>query len=308
MQKSKPTVLTHQIFGRRIAAQVHVDVDRGLQRDIRIVRKALSSRALSELFLLVTKGIGTPTELVRLSAKSKFAVSLQLSELRRAGLLKYRPVLGSDLRQKEYEVVWERIGEVFRQDHALELEIYLSHLFGESIGEFQGTVGKVELAISGNGKLGLVKEINVASPTILAKKEQVEARQRRLLWEFIGLFKGYLRERRFVTVREYFAGLYEEMVEHYSRFPRGSELGQFFRFMDKCFTKVKPIDEVWKNHVPKHMKEEPHLPKRRITSTVKLFTEAGSADPAGRYVLNADVQALIKPGTHLTVYPSFTYL
>jgi len=309
MQKSKPTVLTRQLFGKRLAAQVRVDVDRGLRHNITVVRKALSSQALSELFLLVTKDIVTPSELVRLSGKSKFAVSVQLSQLRRAGLLRYRAVIGSDLRQKEYEVVWDRICEVFRQDFALELEIYLSQLLAESIGNFQGTIKKVELAISGDGKLGLVKEINVASPRILfEKKEQVEKRQEKLLWEFIGLFKGYLRERRFATIRECFAGMYEEIGEHYARFPRASELRQFFRFMDRCFTKASPIDQVWKGHVPKHMREPSRLSSRRIAPTIKLFTEAGKVDPAGRYVLNADVQALIRPGTHLMIYPSFTYI
>jgi DNA-binding transcriptional ArsR family regulator len=308
MLKTKPTVLTRQLFGKRIAAHVQVNIGKSLREDITIVRKALSSQASSELFLLVAKGICTPSELVGLSGKSKFAVSLQLSELRHAGLLKYRSVITSDLRQKEYEVVWERISQVFQQDHALELEIYLSHLLGELIGEIHGTVMKTELAISGNGKLGLVKEINTTSPSIHLKMEQIEGRQKDLLWEFIGLFRGYLLERRFATIREYFAALYEEMAEHYARFPQRSELRQFLRFMERCFTKASPIDEVWKKYVPEHMKEQPHLPNRRIMSTIKLFSEAGSTDPAGRYVLNPDVEPLIKPGTHLTVYPSFTYL
>jgi hypothetical protein len=308
MQKTKPTVLTSQLFGKRITAQVRVALDHNLQHDITIVRKVLGSQAASELFLLVAKGIGTPSELVRFSGKSKFAVSLQLSGLREAGLLKYRSVISSDLRQKEYEVVWNRISEIFRQDHALELEIYLSHLLAESIGETQGTIKKVELAISGNGKLGLVKEINVASPELAAKKVQIEERQKVLLWEFIGLFRGYLRERRFATMREYFAGLYEEMGEHYARFPQHAELGMFLGFMDRCFAKVSPIDEIWKNYVPKHMKELPRLPNRKIMSTIKLFSEAGRMDPAGRYVLNADVETLIEPGARLTLYPSFTHV
>jgi len=40
---------------------------------------------------------------------------------------------------------------------------------------------------------------------------------------------------------------------------------------------------------------------------VKLFAEAGSADPAERYLLNAEAQAVIKPGTPLKIYPSYTY-
>lgn len=307
MQKTKPTVLTRQLFGKRIGAQVRVDADPALRHDVMAVRRALSSQALSELFLLVARGIGSPSQLVRFSGKSKFAVSLQLSELRRAKLLRYRPVIRTDLRQKEYEVMWDRISEVFRQDHALELEIYLSHLLAESIGEVHGTVRKVELAISGNGKLGLVKEINIPGTEVAAKKEQIEMRQKALLWEFIGLFRGYMRERRFATIREYFGGLYEEMSEHYARFPERSELSKFLEFMDRCFAKMAPIDEIWNTYVPKHMKEEPRLPNRRIATTIKLFSEAGKTDPAGRFVLNADVQALIKPGTHLTVYPSFTY-
>jgi len=40
---------------------------------------------------------------------------------------------------------------------------------------------------------------------------------------------------------------------------------------------------------------------------LKLFAEAGSVDPTGRYLLNAEAQRVIKPGTALRIYPSYTY-
>ena len=87
MPRTKPTVLARQMWGRRVAVEVKVDSGDELRGEIRRVRKALRSQALSELFVLVTKGTDSPSEMSRLTGKSKFAVSLQLSELRKAGLL-----------------------------------------------------------------------------------------------------------------------------------------------------------------------------------------------------------------------------
>lgn len=310
MAKAKPTVLARQLWGKRVAVEVKVDSGDELRREIRGVRKALRSLALSELFVLVAKGTNTPTELSRLTGKSKFAVSLQLSNLRKVGLLKDRSVIGWDLRRKRYDVVWNRIAEIFRQDHALELEMYENHLIVEPMREIQGTVRKAGLAISGNGKLGLVREVVPDKfPLVELKEEQVNERMNRLLWEFVELFKGYLKERRVATIREYLLGAYEELSEHYGKLPRNSELARFFEFMDRSFARIEPIERLWRKYVGRRPKDVPVL-SRRIPSrtlSVKLFVEAGSADPAGRYLLNADAQAVIKPGTPLRIYPSYTY-
>ncbi|MGA8858277.1 MAG: hypothetical protein WB643_14070 [Candidatus Bathyarchaeia archaeon] len=86
MPKTKPTVLARQLWGRRVAMEIKVDSGDPLRGEIRRVRKALRSQALSELFVTVAKGTNSPSEISALTGKSKFAVSLQLSGLRKAGL------------------------------------------------------------------------------------------------------------------------------------------------------------------------------------------------------------------------------
>ena len=309
MPRVKPTVLARQLWGRRVAVEVKVDSGNELRSEIRGVRKALRSPALSELFLLVAKGTGTPTEIAVLTAKSKFAISLQLSNLRKVGLLRERSRVGLDMRRKHYEVIWEKVAHIFRQDHAFEFELFENHLNVEPVKEIHGTAGKPGLVITGDGKLGLVKDVIPDElPTTELGQQQVHERMNQLLWEFVQLFKGYLKERRFATMREYFLGAYEELSEHYARLPRSSELGRFFEFMDRTFSRTQPIDQVWRKYVAKHPKES--LPLYKGTSrglVLRLFTEAGSADPARRYLLNAEAQAVIQPGTALRIYPSYTY-
>src|SRR5208337_1700041 len=137
MPRTKPTVLARQLWGRRVAVEVKVDSGDELSGEIRRVRKALRSQALSELFVAVAKGTNSPSEISKFTGKSKFAVSLQLSGLRKAGLVRDRPGIGLDMRRKRYEVVWERMAEIFKQDHALELEMYENHLMVEAIREIK---------------------------------------------------------------------------------------------------------------------------------------------------------------------------
>lgn len=310
MPKTKPTVLARQLWGRRVAVEVKVDSGDTLRDEIKRVRKALRSQALSELFVAVAKGTNSPSEISGLTGKSKFAVSLQLSDLRKAGLLRDRPGSGLDMRRKRYEVVWERMAEIFKQDHALELEMYENHLMFEAVREIHGTSSKAGLAISGNGKLGLVREIVPDKlPLGQSTHGRVDKRMNRLLQEFIELFKGYLRDRRFATLQEYLLGAYEELSQHYGRFPRKSELARFFEFMDRSFARTEPIEQLWRRYVRARPNEAQIFYRRAESKTfvVKLFAEAGSADPAGRYLLNAEAQAVIKPGTSLRIYPSYTY-
>ncbi len=310
MARVKPTLLARQLWGRRVAVEVKVASGNELRNEIRSVRKALRSPALSELFVLVAKGMNAPTEIAAKTAKSKFAVSLQLSNLRKAGLLRCSSVAGLDMRRKRYEVVWEKIAQIFRQDHALEFDMYENHLIVEPLEEVHGTASKPSLVISGDGKLGMVRDvIPDAIPPVEPKQEQVHARMNQLLGEFVQLFKGYLRERRFATIREYLLGTYEELSEHYARLPPSSELAGFFEFMDRTFSRTQPIEAVWRRYVPRSLKDGPVFYKGAPSKTlvVKLFTEAGSADPARRYLLNAEAQATIKPGTVLRIYPSYTF-
>ncbi len=137
----------------------------------------------------------------------------------------------------------------------------------------------------------------------------LNARMNLLVWQFVELFKSYLKERRFGTIREYFLGIYRELSEQYARLPRNSELARFYEFMDRSFSRIQPIEELWKRYVRRRIAGPRLIYKHRPQSlaTLKLFAEAGSADHAGRYLLNADAQAAIKPGTRLRIYPSYNY-
>jgi len=287
---------------------VRVDSGGSLRHEIGRVRTALNSPALSEILLLVVKGVGSPGELARQTGKSKYAVSVQLANLKRVGLVNITRVVSADMRRRSYEIVWAKVCQIFKQDHALELEIYENQLSVAGLSEVQGNETRVGLAISGNGKLGLVREITPQDAQRTELKP-VADQMGRLVWEFTEFFKGYLKERRFNTMREYFQGAYKELSERYGRLPRNSELGRFFEFNDRAFKRITPIEEVWRKYVPK--KFEAYTPAKRKeppkVPVIKLFAEAGSADPAGRYVLNAEAQAAIKPGVPLRIYPAYTY-
>ena len=309
MPGTKPTVLGRQLWGRQVAVEVRVESGETLGGEIGRVRRVLNSSALGEVFLLVAGGTNSPGELARRIGKSKFAVSVQLAALKRTGLVKLVHILGSDMRRKSYEINWSKIGQIFRQDHALELEIYENQLSVTGLSQVKGSLSRVGLAVSGNGKLGLVREI-IPDELPSAEVKQPDTEVNRLIWEFTEFFKGYVRERRFKTIREYLLGAYEELSEHYGRLPKSSELGRFHEFTDRAFTRITPIEQIWKRHVPKKQTLE-NLSFRkqahRRPFVIKLFAEAGSVDSAGRYVLNAEVQAMIKPGTPLKIYPAYSY-
>ena len=275
-----------------------------MRREILQVRRALNSHVQCEIFLPIAKGTNTPSGIASLTEKSKFAVSLQLSSLSRTHLLKNSAVISADMRRKHYSIVWERIGEIFRQDHALELELYENHLTAETAGTLTGRITKTGLAISGKGKLGMVKEI-VTERNPGQESKQANERVNRLIWEFVEFFKGYLRERRFPTLREYLLGAYEELSEHYARLPKKSESIRFFEFMDRAFERIEPVERIWRKHVREPSQPLPTLYKSTPTKALvlKLFAEAGSADYAGNYILNADAQAAIKSGTPLESTP-----
>jgi DNA-binding transcriptional ArsR family regulator len=256
----------------------------------------------------MVKGSGSPGELAGQIGKSKYAVSVQLAALKHAGFVRASNVLSADMRRRSYEIVWAKVGEIFRQDHALELEMYENQLSVEGLSEVEGSISRVGLAISGNGRLGLVREIRPRDVPVI-ETERVGAQMNQLIWEFIEFFRGYLTERRFTTLHEYLLGAYEELSEHYGRLPENSELGRFYEFIERAFTKITPVEQIWKKYIPKTLSTYPILynkPLRKET-VIKLFTEAGSADPSGRYVLNAETQAVIKPGTSLKIYPAYTY-
>jgi DNA-binding transcriptional ArsR family regulator len=312
----KPKLLA-ALLGRRMGVEAKVDGDDALRKDVSVVRKVIRSQALTQIFVLVAKGMGSPTHIAKETGKSKFAVSLELSELRKARLVRQSSAVGFDLRYRRYEVAWERVAQVFIQDHALELEIYENHLFTQPGMEFRGTISEMEVAILGSGKVGLVKKIVPEEHSFHASEnpEKVSQRMNRLVWEFVELFKGYVTERRFDTLREYFLECYKELADSHGRLPKTSELSKFYGFVNESFTKIKPIEEVWKRSVSgrRMRKKRGRVPLYytrvpRSFGKLVLFSEAGGTDHKGNYYLNPEAKSAIKPGTRLRIYPSYTYV
>ncbi len=303
----KPTVLAKNILGDQFSLEIDISDDKGIPKAMVQVRNAISSHALSDIFVLVAKGISNPKEIADQTGKSKFVISLQLSKLKEAGLLE-RLMDTSDLRRKTYSVIWDHIAEIFYQDHAFEIEIYENHLLLHNVGEFRGSIAKSELVVDGNGRLGLVRHIDLDRLAISEKKiEDVEQHINRLVWEFVELFKAYLTERRFSTIREYLQGAYKELSDSYGRLPRNSELARFYGFMNRTFYRLSPVETLLKRHLPKRLS---YAKLHKVGSEelkLKLFVEAGSSDHAGRYLLNPESRALIGPGMKVRIYPSYTY-
>lgn len=77
----------------------------------------------------------------------------------------------------------------------------------------------------------------------------------------------------------------------------------------RAFKRIMPVEQIWRKYLPKQPNTYPLLYKGKPIKefVIKLFAEAGSADPSGRYILNAEAQAAIKPGVPLRIYPAYTY-
>ncbi len=307
----KPTILAPQLWGKHIALEVEVDrVDDRLLRDIHAVRRVISSQAACAVFIMIAKGLHSPGGIARQINKSKFAVSLQISELKTAQLIKQISHPTSDLRQKYYELSLEKMVDIFRQDHALEVELYENYLLAKPLKEIRGTIKNAELVILGSGKLGLLREV-VPEKSVESQQEQnkVTDKMDRLFREFEQLFRAFLRERQFRTIREYYLAFYRELSTSYRRLPRVSELAHFYEFVDRSLAKIMPIEELWRKNVIISAKEPQHFkyPKRGFNS-LKLFLEAGRTDHAGRYILNAETRSIIKPGVRVKIYPSYSFM
>jgi len=307
----KPVFLLPQMWQKHLALEVKIEQqDARMMREIRKVHVIISSKVLSSVFFLIARGIGSPSEIARHTGHSKYAVSLQISKLRKAGLVLLSKRNGPDLRQRNYEVSFDKLLQLFRQDYTFELDLYANHLLSESFGEIQGTIANVELAIVGSGRLGLVREISPDSPLKSSpESEKVGTRIGMLHVEFQRVFKEYLAERGRSTLLEYFLSFYRELSLNHGRLPRESELGQFFEFVDSSIFKIKPLEELWTTAA---RREVPESPQKRETlpmiSAVKLFSEAGKMDSAGRYILNSDARSFIRPGVKVRLYPSYTFM
>jgi DNA-binding MarR family transcriptional regulator len=243
----KPVFLLPQMWQKHLALEVRIEKqDARMMREIRKAHVIISSKVLSSVFFLISRGIGSPREIARHTGRSKYAVSLQISKLRQAGLVFLAKRNGPDLRQRNYEVSFDKILQIFRQDYTFELDLYANHLLSESFGEIKGTIANVELVVVGSGRLGLVREVSPDSPLkSSSESEKISTRINMLYLEFQRVFKEYLAERGHSTILEYFLSFYRELSLNHGRLPKESELGQFFEFVDSSIFKIKPLEELW---------------------------------------------------------------
>ncbi len=300
----KPHALTHQ--SRRFAYEIALDTKSDLPRKITEIRSITSSHAVSSVFLLIAQGTGSPRELASRLGKSKFLVSQYLSKLKK-NLIDESSKNQTDLRRKRYSVSWRAVGDIFRQDHALEFELYENHLLAEGHSHFRGRIGPSELVVLGTGKVGVLKTVRIENSELIDNSPRVSRQMNVLLEEFVRLFRGYLLRRRYRTLREYFLGVYKELSESSQRLPQSSELRRFYRFTGTTFERLEPLEDIWAEQVRgKNQLNKTSFQTRPLTK-VKLFTEAGKTDFSGNYILSVEAAETIGPDTRLRIYPSYTY-
>jgi hypothetical protein len=301
----KPYVrTTHR--SRRFAYEVALDTKSDLLKKVAEIRIIMSSRAITSIFLLIAQGTESPTELASRIGKSKFLVSQYLSKLKKT-LVEESSRHDSDLRRKRYSVSWRGVGDIFRQDHALELELYENHLLAEVHSDLRGSLGPIELVVLGTGKVGLLKTVRIEHSENVDNSTTVSEQMNLLIEEFVQLFRGYITRRRYRTLREYFLGIYKELSENFQRIPKTSALRKFYAFTDRTFEKIELLEDLWVD--PLVTKVNLIQTSHRVPSMqdVKLFSEAGKTDFSGNYILNANTAEAIRPDTRLRIYPSYTY-
>ena len=306
----KPVVLAGGPLDRRIRVELAVDADAAFERELEATRRALRSRALTRLFHLIAAGKQGTTDLATASGKSKYAVSLQLADLRRAGLVRALPRVAGDLRRRPVVPAWDRFAEIFRQDFAFEIEVYENRLLCEGLERVEGRAKPPELVLLGSGRLGLLRRVVPdKAPVPPEHAESVRRRLESLSKEFAGLFEVYLKARAHPTLRECLLGLYKELDANLRRLPPRSELAGFFRFLDASFSRMEPLEILWRRgaKLVEAQGEASRESLRGEVDEILFFEEAGTADPAGRYLLYPEAKRAIRPGTRLRVFPSFTF-
>ena len=223
------------------------------------------------------------------------------------------------MRRRLYQVSTAKLIEIFRQDYSLELSLYQNHILfdGDANVEAGGVITSTELAIFGNRKLGVVREVRLERDLSSDKARQnASSRKNKLLSEFVFLFRAYLADRHFATIKEYYLGFYRELSMEYRKLPRKSELAAFYRFLDLSMSKIKPLDYLWKKYVRPN-EEKGGLLLKLLGSVEQensgaaipllLFTEAGKTDSTGQYILNGEARGFIRSGLKTRIYPSFTF-
>lgn len=303
-----------QLWQNNIALEVKIDQgDARVLREMKYVRAVMASKTLSSTFLLIASGVKNPGEIARRTGRTKYSVSFQITKLKEAQLIVSSTRSSSDLRMRNYEISEKKLVQIFKKDFAFEVELYENHLLSENLNEIKGSLDSVELAVLGNGRLGLVREVLPDKPiNRVSELQRVKRKLDLLSFEFIQTFKTYIKERRFATLLEYYLAFYREMSLNHSRFPEESELGQFFCFIEFSITRLKPVEDLWRIAMTaenlsgfKSKEEAVVLPS---LERVMIFSEAGKMDSAGRYIVNADSRSYMKPGVRVKIYPSYCFM
>lgn len=280
---------------------------------LEVKEKILKSGSISWVFFCIAQGMSKPSEIAKKLNKSKHVVSMHLSSLEKAGLIIEVNSLKGDLRTKNYAVNWNAVANIFFQDHRLEFELYENRLFHKTkvkIKEFTGKISKADLAISGDGKLGLwvylIPDMEIDKIIDKDMKHEVEEIMTEIFTDFVGLLKIYIKDKQFPTMQSCLLTFYKDLRENYDVLKKKSELFKFFDFLDKRFPKL--LLALWDDYQKVRSSEPKIKTSVKTPNEIKEFYEAGFVDSEGAFAVNPkEVKALLKPGKKAILYPSFTY-
>lgn len=281
------------------------------------ISKVMESKHLSRVFFAIANGISFPTEIAKEIGKTKHTVSMHLSVLERYGLIRKAKESAGDLRTRRYVINWSAFATVFYRDHRLEFDLYESFLFRKKDvdipSEFTGKIIKADLVMTGDGKLGVLMSLDPGKDLrdeIFGSEDEVEKIVNGILNEFIELLNVYItaKMRAFPTVQQCLFTLYKELKDSYRQLKGQSRLLAFFRFLDGHFPKIHPFEEIWEKHMKRRSGDKKVYVKGfKFEKVIKQFLDAGWVDYKGQFVLDTATTKLLKPGTKLVVYPSYSY-
>ena len=281
-------------------------------KNLSLLRNVLENEHLSKVFFAIANDVSFPTEIAEKIGKTKYTISMQLSQLKTSGFIK-KQGLPDDLRKKRYVVNWPIFAHIFYTDHRLEFELYENNLFilRKNIpSEITAKILKAELVRTGDGKLGLLMDLYPEDElrNKFGSKDDVEKKINRILTEFIELLKVYVTKRAFLTIQQCLLTLYKELKDN-CKLDKKSELMSFFDFVNGYFSEILPFKEIWEEHSNRKSKEEKiYFKNFESEKVIKQFLDAGWIDYTGEYILDREVtKSFLKPGARIVLYPSYTY-
>lgn len=270
-------------------------------------RRALSSPALCQVFQVLAGGTGSPSALAKALSKSKHAVSLQLAQLREAGLIQETPHPSGDARRKRYVPAWERIGQIFAHDHRIELDLFLDHLLADDVGGGPETPPD-RLIVSGTGRLLAVGQRGLDRRPPDEAIEQAEQVVQTTIWGFQRFFEAYLAARTYPTLREYLRGAYQELVRYADKLPEGPALTWFMAFQARVFGDGQGVGELLDQALADAGSPPASaMAERPPRDTLQSFEPIGHETADGAYVLQEGAQAIIQQGLPIEVHPSYVH-